>query len=73
MTPLIYSPSASHLSKVSTIKSKQLSTKRCYNVIVYFVQLKKTGYKAWREHWFGLILSLVKVWFKVYHENQTHL
>ena len=46
MTPLIYSPSASHMSKVSTIKSKQLSTKRCYNVIVYFVQLKKTRYKA---------------------------
>ena len=70
---LSYALSAFGLRKVSIIKSKQLSTKCRYNVMVLLCTAETERDKAWWEHWLVLTLNLLKVWFKVYHVDLTHL
>ena len=52
---LSYTLSAYCLHRVSTITSKKLSAKRSSNVTVLLWYNWNRGYKAWGEHWLGLI------------------
>ena len=77
MFALSYTISAFILYYVSTLTSKQLSAKSFSNIIVLLCTAERERMRAlvraWWEHWLGLILSLFKVWFKVYHVDLTHL
>ena len=59
--------SAFCLCKVSTVTPKSSPQNTVVLLLCNFVQLKQRGYKAWWEHWLGLIVNLFKVWFKVYY------